>query len=116
MSSAIIEDFVSEEPPTVKGSGDLCEQQGPLASGAASSAAQTIAHVPAMGECFVTFTISGNAARFNFGSTSSVTAADANSALLPAGKHRLRITAATQFFKVIQETGAASISWWRSSK
>lgn len=113
--SAIIEDWVSEEPPTTKASGDMCEQQGPLTTGAASSAVQTIAHVPTLGECFVTFTLSGNAARFNFGDA-TVAAADANSALLPAGRHRLRITAATKCFRVIQETGAASLSWWRSSR
>lgn len=116
MSSSAIEDFVAEEPPTQLGSGDMCEQQGPYTSGAASSAAIPIAHIPTpYGEAFVTFVIATNPVRFNFGDA-NVAAATANSAALPVGKHRLRITAKTSYFRHIQQTGAGTFDVWRSSR
>lgn len=116
MSDQIITDWTQDEPPTTKGSGDVCEQQGPYTSGAASSAAIQIAHAPSgYGECFVTFIVSGNAVRMNFGN-SAVAAADTNAVLFPIGKYRLRITSKTQYFRHIQVTGAGSIDVYRSSR
>lgn len=115
MANAILVSWACEEPPTVKGSGDMCEQQGPYTSGAASSAAIPIAHIPTQGEAFVLFVIAGNPVRFNFG-PAGVVAADANSAALPIGKHKLRITAVTSFFRHIQQTGAGTFDVWRCSR
>lgn len=117
----MLDRWASKEPATQRGgsgptaTGDLCEQQGPLTSGAASSAAIQILHVPAIGEVFVTFMISGNAVRMNFG-PAGVAAADTNSPIYPVGEHRFRITADRMFFRHLQVTGAGEISFWVSSR
>lgn len=102
-------------PPAAKGSGDRNEQQGPLTSGAASSAAIQIAHIPSgFGEALVTFIITGNPVRMNFGG-SGVAAADSNSPIYPVGVHHLRITAGYSYFRHIQQTGAGTIDFWVSN-
>lgn len=118
MSDAIIRAWVSEEPPMPKSSGDMCEQQGPLASVVGtSSAAIQIAHAPTgNGECFVTFVVSANPVRLQFGADNTVANADANCVLFPVGKYRLRVTAANSWFKHFGVTGVAEIDLYRSSR
>lgn len=117
----MLDRWASEEAATQRGGsgptagGDICEQQGPLTSGAASSSVITILHVPSLGETFVTFMISGNAVRMNFGDA-NVAAADTNSPLYPIGKYRFRIKGERPCFRHIQQTGAGEISFWVSTR
>ena len=117
----MLDRWASEEPATERGvsgpaaANDICEQQGPLTSGASSSAAIPILHVPAEGETFVTFLITGNPVRMNFG-TAAVAAADTNSPIYPVGKHRFRIKGERRWFRHLQQTGAGTIDFWVSTR
>jgi hypothetical protein len=107
--------FFCEEPPTVKGSDDRCAQQGPLASGAASTAATEILNIPVDGEAWVTFVVKTNPVFIHFGEA-NIAAADTNSAPLAVGKYRFRVQYRRRYFRVIQDTAAGSVSWWVSNR
>ena len=104
---------IGTSPPGVKGTTDRNAQQGPLTSGAASSAAIEILGVPAMGESMVTFIITGNPVRMNFGGA-GVAAADSNSPILPVGVHHFRVPYGFRYFRHLQQTGAGTIDFWVS--
>jgi len=111
-----LSDFTQGTYPALeKGGGGKGAQQGPLTTGASSSAAIQITGVPTpFGEVLVTFIISTNPVRMNFGG-SGVAAADSNSPIYPPGVYQFRITAGNSYFRHLQQTGAGTIDYWVSN-
>lgn len=106
--------FFAEEPPTPAGSGDRCQQQGPLTTSGTSSAATQITNIPTDAEAWVTFVFT-QPVFIHFGDV-NIAAADTNSAALPAGKHRFRVQYRRRYFRVIQNGTGGPMSWWVSNR